>query len=96
MTDAMSAAIQSLSDARMKVNSLLYLHASPSELTPQERADLLRAYSEEDQQIGNLNYILMGYDFMNEAALAGHIPTIAEIAEESRRAQKQEAQPAHQ
>lgn len=93
LTDEMSAAIASLSDARKKVNSLLYLHASPSQLTPEERSDLLRAYSEEDQEIGNLNYILIGYNFMNEAALAGHIPTIAEVEAESQRAQQFEGQP---
>lgn len=95
MTDGMAAAIEQLSEARMKVNSLLHLHASPSQLTPEERSELLHAYSEEDQQVGNLNYILMGYDFMNEAALSGHVPTIAEVAAESRKAQQFEAQPAH-
>lgn len=94
-TDAMAAAIASLSMARMKVNSLLHLHASSSELTPEERTELLHAYSEEDQEVGNLNYILLGYDFMNEAALAGHAPTVEEMAAESRRAQQSEAQPAH-
>jgi hypothetical protein len=93
LTEAMSASIASLADARKKVNSLLYLHDSPSQFTPQERADLLRAYSEEDQEIGNLNYILIGYNFMNEAALANHIPTIAEVEAESQRAQKFEGQP---
>lgn len=93
LADAMSASIASLADARKKVNSLLYLHANPSQLTPDERAALLRAYSEEDQEIGNLNYILTGFDFMNEAALAGHIPSIAEVAAESQHAQQTEAQP---
>jgi hypothetical protein len=94
LTDAMAASIASLADARKKVNSLLYLHASPSQLTPDERAELLRAYSEEDQEIGNLNYILVGYNFMNEAALANHVPSIEEMATESREAQQTEAQPA--
>jgi hypothetical protein len=93
LADAMAAAIASLGDARQKVNSLIHLHSSPSQLTPQERSDLLRAYSEEDQEVGNLNYILIGFDFMNEAALAGHIPSIAEVAAESQRAQKSEGQP---
>ena len=88
MTDAMAAEIGTLADARKKVNSLLYLHASPSQLTPEERTELLHAYSEEDQEIGNLNYILMGFGFMNEAALSGHAPTIAEMAAESRHAQQ--------
>ena len=95
LTDATAAEIASLADARKKVNSLLYLHSSPSQLTSEERSDLLRAYSEEDQEIGNLNYILMGFDFMNEAALSGHAPTIAEMAAESRHAQQTEAQPPH-
>jgi hypothetical protein len=93
LADAMSASIASLADARKKVNSLLYLHASPSQLTPDERSALLRAYSEEDQEIGNLNYILTGFNFMNDDALAGHIPSIAEVAAESQRAQQTEAQP---
>lgn len=93
LTEATSAEIASLADARKKVNSLLYLHASPSQLTAEEREDLLRAYSEEDQEIGNLNYILMGYNFMNEAALGNHVPTIDEMAAESRNAQQHEAQP---
>lgn len=69
-------------------------HSSPSQLTPEERNELLHAYSEEDQEIGNLNYILMGFNFMNEAALAGHPTTVEEMAAESRLAQKQQAQPA--
>jgi hypothetical protein len=93
LVDAMSASIATLADARKKVNSLLYLHASPSQLTADERAALLRAYSEEDQEIGNLNYILLGFDFMNEDAIAGHIPSIAEVAAESQRAQKSEGHP---
>jgi len=93
LADAMSGSITSLADARKKVNSLLYLHASPSQLTPEERTALLHAYSDEDQEIGNLNYILTGFDFMNEAALSGHIPSIAEVAAESQRAQQTEAQP---
>lgn len=95
LTDATAAEIASLADARKKVNSLLYLHSSPSQLTPQERSDLLRAYSEEDQEVGNLNYILMGYNFMNEAALGNHVPTIDEMAADSRQAQQTEAQPSH-
>ena len=91
MTDATAAEISSLADARKKVNSLLYLHSSPSELTPEERSELLHAYSEEDQEIGNFNYILMGFNFMNEAALAGHPPTVEEMAAESRQAQQSEA-----
>jgi hypothetical protein len=93
LADAMAAAIASLGDARQKVNSLLYLHASPSQLTAGERADLLRAYSEEDQEIGNLNYIVIGFDFMNEAALAGHVPSIADVAAASQRAQQHEGRP---
>lgn len=94
LTDATAAAIMSIADARMKVNSFLHLHDKPSMLTADERAALLLAYSEEDQQLGNLNYILMGFDFHNEAALANRIPTIDEIADESKRAQQTEAQPA--
>jgi hypothetical protein len=90
-----SNSIQTLANARKKVSSLLYLHAKPSELTADERAALLRAYSEEDQELGNLNYILMGYHFMNEAVLAGRVPTIDDLATQSRDAQKTEAQPAH-
>jgi hypothetical protein len=93
LTQTSAAAIESIGDARMKVNSLLHLHATPAELTPTERNDLLRAYSEEDQQIGNFSYILMGFDYMNEAALSGHTPTIAEVARESQRAQQTEGQP---
>jgi hypothetical protein len=93
LTDATTVAIMSIADARMKVNSLVYLHADPSHLTTDEREALLRAYSEEDQQLGNLNYILHGFDFMNEAAIAGRVPTIAELAAESRQAQQTEAQP---
>jgi len=93
LAEAMSGSISSLADARKKVNSLLYLHSSPSQLTPEERTALLHAYSEEDQEIGNLNYILTGFNFMNEDALAGHIPSIAEVAAESQRAQQTEAQP---
>jgi hypothetical protein len=93
LADETSDSIASLAHARKQVNSLLYLHASPSQLTAEERADLLRAYSEEDQEIGNLAYIVIAYDFMNEAALAGHIPTIAEVAAESQRAQQFEGQP---
>ncbi len=95
LTDAMAAEIASLADVRKKVNSLLYLHSSPSQLTPEERIELLHAYSEEDQEIGNLNYILLSYDFMNEATLSDHVPTIEEMAAESRHAQQSEAQPAH-
>lgn len=95
LTDAMAAEIASLSDARKKVNSLVYLHSSPSQLTAEEREDLLRAYSEENQELGNLKYILMGYNFMNEATLGSHVPTIDEIAAESRDAQQYEAQPVH-
>lgn len=95
LTDATAAEIASVADARKKVNSLLYLHSSPSQLTAQERSDLLRAYSEEDQEIGNLNYILKGYNFMNEAALGNQVPSIEDMAAESRQAQQQEAQPAH-
>jgi len=93
LADAMSGSISSLADARKKVNSLLYLHASPSQLSAEERTDLLRAYSDEDQEIGNLNYILTGFNFMNEDALAGHVPSIGEVAAESQRAQRSEAQP---
>ena len=95
LVDATAAEIQSLADARKKVNSLLYLHANPSQLTPEERAALLRAYSEEDQELGNLNYIIMGYGYMNEAVLAGRVPTIDDLTTESRDAQQTEAQPAH-
>ncbi len=87
--------IQSLANARKKVNSLLYLHAKPSDLTPEERAALLRAYSEEDQELGNLNYILLAYRFMNEAVLTGRIPTVDDLARQSRDAQKTEGQPPH-
>ena len=90
-----SNSIQSLAGARKKVHSLVYLHAKPSELTADERASLLRAYSEEDQELGNLNYILMGYYYMNEAVLAGRVPTIDDLAHESRDAQKSEGQPPH-
>lgn len=93
LVDATAAEIQSLADARKKVNSLLYLHANPSQLTAEERAALLRAYSEEDQELGNLNYILMGYGYMNDAVLAGRVPTIDDLATESREAQQTEAQP---
>lgn len=93
ITDSMTGAIASLADARKKVNSLLYLHASPSQLTPEERTDLLRAYSEEDQEIGNLTYILIGFNYMNEAALSGHIPSIGEITALSERAQQFEGKP---
>jgi hypothetical protein len=94
LIDATAASIQSLADARKKVNSLLYLHDSASQLTPEERAALLRAYSEEDQELGNLNYILHGYHYMNEAVLAGRVPTIDDLTTESRQAQQTEAQPA--
>jgi hypothetical protein len=94
LSDATAAAIFSIADTRKHVNSLVFLHASPADLTPDERSALLRAYSEEDQELGNLNYILMGFDFMNEAALAGRIPSIDDLAAESRRAQQTEAQPA--
>lgn len=87
--------LQSLADARKKVNSLLFLHAKPSDLTADERAALLRAYSEEDQELGNLNYIVMSYGYMNEAVLGGRVPTIDDLATESRDAQQSEAQPAH-
>ncbi|HEY4009684.1 MAG TPA: hypothetical protein VGM11_05995 [Acidobacteriaceae bacterium] len=93
LADEMTASIASLAVARKKVNSLVYLHSSPSQLTPEERAALLHAYSDEDQELGNLNYILIGYDFMNEAALADRVPTIAEMAVESKRAQQTEGQP---
>jgi len=93
LVDATAAEIQSLSDARKKVNSLLYLHAKPSELTTDERAALLRAYSEEDQELGNLNYIVLGFSYLNEAVLAGRVPTIDDLTQESRDAQKTEAQP---
>jgi hypothetical protein len=85
--------IQSLANARKKVNSLLYLHAKHSDLTAEERAALLRAYSEEDQELGNLNYILLAYQYLNEAVLAGRAPTVDDLAKESRDAQKTEAQP---
>ena len=87
--------IQTLADARKKVNALLYLHAKPSDLTAEERAALLRAYSEEDQELGNLNYTLLAYQYLNEAVLAGRVPTVADLAKESRDAQKTEAQPPH-
>ena len=95
LTQATTGSIQSLADARKKVNSLVYLHARPSDLTADERSALLRAYSEEDQELGNLNYILLGYHFMNEALLAGRVPTIDDLAHESHDAQKTEAQPPH-
>jgi hypothetical protein len=85
--------IQSLADARKKVNSLLHLHAKPSDLAADERAALLRAYSEEDQELGNLNYIVMSYGYMNEAVLGGRVPTIDDLATESRDAQQTEGQP---
>jgi hypothetical protein len=85
--------IQSLAGARKKVNSLLFLHAKPSDLTAEERAALLRAYSEEDQELGNLNYILLAYQYLNEAGLAGRVPTVDDLAKESRDAQKTEGQP---
>jgi hypothetical protein len=85
--------IQSLANARKKVNSLLFLHAKPSDLTAEERAALLRAYSEEDQELGNLNYIFLAYQYLNEAVLAGRVPTVDDLAKESRDAQKTEAQP---
>jgi len=95
LAEASANALQSLADARKKVNSLVHLHASPTELTADERAALLRAYSEEDQELGNLNYIVLSYGYMNEAVLAGRVPTINDLADESRDAQKTEAQPAH-
>ncbi len=95
LAEETSNSIQSLAGARKKVNSLLYLHAEPSDLNADERADLLRAYSDEDQELGNLNYILLGYGYMNEAVLGGRVPTINDLATESRQAQKSEAQPAH-
>jgi len=95
LAQATANSLQSLADARKKVNSLVYLHAKPSDLTADERAALLRAYSEEDQELGNLNYIVLSYGYMNEAVLAGRVPTINDLATESREAQQTEAQPAH-
>lgn len=95
LSDAAANSIQTLADSRKKVNSLVYLHDKPSDLTTDERAALLHAYSEEDQELGNLNYIVLGYGYMNEAVLAGRVPTIDDLTKESRDAQKTEAQPAH-
>jgi hypothetical protein len=95
LAEASANSLQSLADSRKKVNSLVHLHAKPAELTADERDALLRAYSEEDQELGNLNYIVLSYGYMNEAVLAGRVPTINDLANESRDAQQTEAQPAH-
>jgi hypothetical protein len=91
---AAANSLQSLADARKKVNALLYLHVKPSDLTTDERAALLRAYSDEDQELGNLDYIVLTYGYMNEAVLAGRVPTIDDMTKESSDAQRTEAQPA--
>jgi hypothetical protein len=93
LAEASANSLQSLADARKKVNSLVYLHAQPADLTADERAALLRAYSEEDQELGNLSYIVINYGYMNDAVLAGRVPTINDLSTESRDAQKTEAQP---
>lgn len=93
LAQAAANSLQSLSAARKKVNSLIYLHDKPSDLTADERAALLRAYSEEDQELGNLSYIIINYGYMNDAVLEGRVPTINDLTIESRDAQKTEAQP---
>jgi len=95
LAEATDNSLRSLADARKKVDSLAHLHANPAELTTDERAALLRAYSEEDQELGNLNYIVMSYGYMNDAVLAGRVPTIDDLANKTRDARQTEAQPAH-
>ncbi len=95
MGHAISDNIESLAIARRKVNSLLHLHSTPQELTAEERHDLLLAYSDEDQALGNLNYILIGFEYLNQATIEGRIPTIDDLAGESIKAQQHEGEPVY-
>lgn len=61
----------SISDKRNKVNALLHLHSDLSGLSEEERAALLLAYSEMDQTLIDMHYILVYFDDGNERALAG-------------------------
>jgi hypothetical protein len=87
--------LQSLAVARRKVNSLLHLHGDTQELTAEERHELLLAYSDEDQALGNLNYILIAYNYLNQAAIEGRTPSIADLAAESIQAQQHEGEPVY-
>ncbi len=87
--------LQSVAVARRKVNALVHLHLTTQELTPEERHNLLLAYSDEDQALGNLNYILIGFDYLNQATIEGRIPTIADLAAESIKAQQHEGKPVY-
>jgi hypothetical protein len=80
---------------RRNVNSLLHLHRTTQELTAKERQALLQAYSDEDQALGNLNYILIGFDYLNQAAIAGRTPSISDLTIESIKAQQLEGTPVY-
>ena len=85
----------SLAITRRKVNSFVHLHRTIQELTPEERHDLLLAYSDEDQALGNLNYLLLGFDYLNQAIIDGKTPSIADLASESVKAQRYEGEPVY-
>jgi hypothetical protein len=87
--------LESVAVARRKVNSLLHLHSDTQEFTAEERHELLLAYSDEDQALGNLNYILIGYNYLNQATIEGRTPTIADLAAESIKAQQHEGEPVY-
>jgi hypothetical protein len=87
--------LESVGVARRKVNSFLYLHRTTEELTAEERHDLLLAYSDEDQALGNLNYLLIGFDYLNQATIEGRTPSIADLAAESVKAQQHEGPPVY-
>ncbi len=65
-----------LSEKRNKVNALLHLHSDLSGLSEQERAALLLAYSEMDEELSDMHYILVYFGDGNEKALAGKILSI--------------------
>jgi hypothetical protein len=87
--------IKSLAITRRKVNSLLHLHRTTQELTAGEKHDLLLAYSDEDQALGNLNYILISFDYLSQATIEGRTASIADLAAESIKAQQHEGEPVY-
>ena len=71
MCDKAITGLSELYDARVRVNAIIHLHRDPSQLSEQERRDLLLAYSQLQQTLVRERSAIQAFNIGNEIAIAG-------------------------